>query len=151
MPTRKQRRRTAKEKRHEYETVWVDSEGNVLEEPPEDVVERPPKPTRNGGSAHQAATKGSARPQQRGARGGRAPQPPSWQRAGKRALLLGAVVFALFYMTGGKSGNRLPTALALAVLYTALFVPFTYAIDRFAYTRWERRQQGGGRPPAKKR
>src|SRR5438067_1310697 len=38
MPTRKQRRRAQKERRHEYETVWVDDEGNELEEPPEDAV-----------------------------------------------------------------------------------------------------------------
>ena len=34
MPTRKQRRRQAKVKRHEYEFVYVDSEGHELEEPP---------------------------------------------------------------------------------------------------------------------
>ena len=38
MPTRKQRRRAVKERRHEYETVWVDGEGNELEEPPEDAA-----------------------------------------------------------------------------------------------------------------
>ena len=39
MPTKKQRRRAQKERRHEYETVWVDEEGNELEEPPEELVE----------------------------------------------------------------------------------------------------------------
>ena len=41
MPTRKQRRRAQKERRHEYETVWVDAEGNELEEPPEELAAAP--------------------------------------------------------------------------------------------------------------
>ena len=41
MPTRKQKRKTQKERRHEYETVWIDEEGNELEEPPEDVAAKP--------------------------------------------------------------------------------------------------------------
>jgi len=150
MPTRRQRRRAAKEKRHEYETVWVDAEGNELEELPEEALAQERTDGRNGKAKSRPEPRGPA-PQQRGGRADRTPPPPSWQRAGKRALLLGVVVFALFYLTGGKSGNRLPGALALAALYTALFVPFTYAIDRFAYQRWQRRQQGGGKPPARKR
>jgi hypothetical protein len=39
----------------------------------------------------------------------------------------------------------------LAVIYTILFIPFTYMIDRFAYNRFQQRQQGGGSPPAKKK
>jgi hypothetical protein len=148
MPTRKQRRRALKEQRHEYETVWVDSEGNELEEPPEDADE-PRDEKRAAKAKTQPAQKGRA-----SARGARTPPVPSWQRAGRRALLLGAVVFVLFY-AGGKGGSRLYSALGLAALYTALFVPFTYAIDRFAYQRWQRRQEGGGgakpRQPRKKR
>ena len=68
----------------------------------------------------------------------RVPQPPSWQRAAKRAGLLGIVVFFLFSLS--KSHNY-PMAALLAVIYTALFVPFTFAIDRFAYRRWQARQQ----------
>jgi len=37
-----------------------------------------------------------------------------------------------------------------ALLYTALFVPFTFYIDRFAYKRWQARQPGGGTAPTKK-
>jgi hypothetical protein len=39
--------------------------------------------------------------------------------------------------------------LPLAFLYTLLFVPFTYFIDRFAYRRWQARQPGA--PASKKR
>lgn len=141
MPTRKQRRRAAKEKRHEYETVWVDSEGNELEEPPEDAV-REAEERRDGKTATKAEAK-TKQPQQRGGRAARTPPPPSWQRAGRRSLILGVVVFALFYLTSRKSGSSIYSVALIAVLYTALFIPFTYAIDRFAYNRYLRRTQGG--------
>jgi hypothetical protein len=134
MPTRKQRRREAKSKRHEYEFVYLDDEGNELEELPENLVAEH-KGQRNGTTP--AAKK------QAPARGGRArrtPQPPSWQRAARRAVLLGAVVFVLFSATA-KGHNKYVTALVPALIYTALFIPFTYAIDRFAYRRWQTRDQ----------
>jgi hypothetical protein len=149
MPTRKQRRREAKQKRHEYEFVYVDSEGNELDEPPEGYELEPERDTerRNGKPATAAKAKPKAQPQ-RGGRARRTPQPPSWRRAGKRALVLGGVVFVLFYI-GGRTGNRALGAVALAAIYTALFVPFTYAVDRFAYNRYQRHQADGA--PAKKR
>jgi len=128
MPTRKQKRREAKSKRHDYEFVYLDDEGNEVEPPPEE------EKSRNG--TKPVAGRRSAQPA-RGMR--RIPQPPSWQRAGRRALILGAVVFVLFGMLN-KSHNYAGAALA-AVLYTALFVPFTYTLDRFAYRRWQARNQ----------
>jgi hypothetical protein len=127
MPTRKQKRREAKSKRHEYETVYLDDEGNEVEAPEE-------APTVNGAKP---AAKKQAAPAARGRR--RAPQPPSWQRASKRAVLLGAVVFVLFGMLN-KNHNYAGAALA-AVIYTMLFVPFTYMLDRFAYRRFTAREQ----------
>jgi hypothetical protein len=145
MPTRKQRRRAQKERRHEYETVWVDEEGNELEEPPEELVAASDK--RDG------AKPKPKQAQQRGGRPVRVPPPPSWQRAAKRSAILGAVIFVLFYMLGSKKGNHnLGGALALAAVYTALFIPFTYVIDRFAHNRWQRRaEQQGQKGQAKKR
>jgi hypothetical protein len=135
MPTRKQRRRALKERRHEYETVWVDEEGNELEEPPEEGA-APARDKRSGSKPRQQ------RPQQRGSRATRKPLPPSWRRAARRAGILGAVIFALFFIVGSKSSgsHRVESALLISVLYTVLFIPFTYAIDRFAYRRWERAQ-----------
>ncbi len=127
MPTRRQKRREAKSKRHDYEFVYVDDEGNE--------VDTPPEPERRTNGSRPAAAKKSTPP----ARGRRAPQPPSWQRAGRRALLLGAVVFVLFGMLS-KSHNYTGAAIA-ALIYTALFVPFTYSLDRFAYRRWQSRDQ----------
>jgi len=127
MPTRKQKRREAKAKRHDYEFVYLDDEGNEVEAP-EDA------PARNG--AKPAAKKQAATPA-RSRR--RAPQPPSWQRAAKRAVMLGAIVFILFGMLN-KNHNYAGAAVA-AVIYTVLFIPFTYTLDRFAYRRWAAREQ----------
>jgi hypothetical protein len=139
MPTRKQRRRVQKERRHEYETVWVDEEGNELEEPPEDLVATPQK--RDGAKPRQKA------PQQRGGRSGRVPQSPSWRRAAKRSLIIGAVIFVAFYLAGAKNGgNRVLSAVEITVIYTLLFIPFQFTIDRFAYNRWQRREEGTKSP-----
>ena len=122
-----------KERRHEYETVWVDGEGNDLEEPPDDA----PAPAR---ATSKSDAKAKQRPQQRSSRATRTPLPPSWRRAAKRAGLLGVVIFVLFAILGSKGGKQnYASALLLAVLYTALFVPFTYYVDRFAYNRWQRK------------
>jgi hypothetical protein len=130
MPTRKQKRREAKAKRHDYEFVYVDDEGNEVEPPPE---ETPAEKRSNG--AKPAAKKGAPPPRSRR----RTPQPPSWQRAGRRALILGAVVFVLFGMLN-KTHNYTGAAVA-ALIYTALFIPFTYTLDRFTYRRWQARDR----------
>jgi len=136
MPTRKQRRRAEKGRRHEYETVWVDSEGNELEEPPEEATVA----TRDNG---RPKPKPKAQQQQRGGRAMREPPKPSWSRAAKRSLVLGVAVFVFFYLFGAKnSSDRMLSALGIAALYVTLFVPFTYAIDRMTRGRWERRQEG---------
>jgi hypothetical protein len=149
MPTRKQRRREAKQKRHEYEFVYVDDEGNEIDPPPEELeaAERSQEDRRNGKAVATKPAKGKT--QQRGGRTVRVPQPPSWQRASRRALLLGAVVFVLFYSTN-RGGNKLYGSLGLAVLYTALFIPFTYWIDRFAYRRYQARQPGTDKKPSRR-
>ena len=148
MPTRKQKRREAKSKRHEYEFVYVDEEGKELDEVPEELVE--PKERRSNGAKPDAA-KSAARKAQpaRGGRQARVPHPPSWQRSAKRAAILGAIVFVLFSFTGRGGNGRYLVALQLTVMYTVLFIPFTYAVDRFAYRRWQAREDRTR--PAKKR
>jgi hypothetical protein len=140
MPSRKQKRRDAKSKRHEYEFVYLDSEGNELDDPPEELV-APSKAKAASNGSKAAATKQPAKPAPAGRR---EPQPPSWERAAKRALILGAVVFALFAFTNRKGGYT--AALPLAALYTVLFVPFTYYVDNFAYKRFKARQAQGPAP-----
>lgn len=136
MPTRKQRRRSQKERRHEYETVWVDGEGNELDEPPDDAP----------AGAHERRPDGrkpqQKRPPQRGSRATRTPLPPSWRRATRRAVILGAFILVVMYVVNSKAkgGHRVLGAVEISVLYTALFIPFTYYTDRFGYRRWERKE-----------
>jgi hypothetical protein len=145
MPTRKQRRRALKERRHEYETVWVDSEGNELEESPEETAA--PAEKRNGAKPKAKTT------QQRGGRAARVPPPPSWRRAVKRGGLFGVVIFLVFAVLGSKNGNHnYAAAVLFGAIYTVIFVPFTFMLDRFAYNRWQRRaEQQGSKGSAKKR
>jgi len=146
MPSRKQRRRELKQKRHEFEFVYVDGEGNEIEELPEGFEE--PKKEQRAAARNGSKPAVKAQPQ-RGGRAGRTPPVPSWNRAFKRGGLLGIVVLVLFSLT---AKGHWTSVLPLAVLYTVLFVPFTYVIDRFAYRRWQARQPGGAPSlPAKKR
>ena len=141
MPTRKQRRRAQKERRHdfEYETVWVDPVSGEEVEPPENVDEPAEK---SNGAKPKAKPKASP---QRGGRSVREPPAPSWRRAAKRSLILGVVIFVFFYLAGSKGQHNLGSALLISLLYTALFVPFSFMIDRFAHNRWQRRMEQEGR------
>ena len=155
MPTRKQRRRQLKGRRHdyEYETVWVDPATGEEVEPPEDYVEPTvdDKPE-NGKPKPKPKPKAKAQPQ-RGGRQIRVPPAPSWQRSVKRSVIIGVALFAVIYLLGTKNGNHsLGSALLLAGIYTVIFIPAQYAIDRFAHMRWQRRaDQEAAKRPAKRR
>lgn len=150
MPSRKQRRRELKSKRHQYEFVYVDAEGNELDEPPPELLEQEQRKERTNGAkaAKQPAKSSGGRGRGQG-RAARVPPEPSWNRAFKRAAMLGAVVFALFALSAGKANNRYLAGLIPAVIYTVLFVPFTYYIDRFAYRRYQAKLAAGSVTTAK--
>jgi hypothetical protein len=154
VPTRKQRRRAQKDRRHdyEYETVWVDPETGEEVEPPEDAVVDPPAKRANGSAKPTTNAKAKARPQQDG-RQIRVPPAPSWSRAAKRSVMIGVALFAVIYLLGTKNGHHSPaSALLLAVIYTAIFIPAQYSIDRFAHNRWQRRaDQEAAKRSARKR
>jgi hypothetical protein len=61
------------------------------------------------------------------------------------------VIFVFFYLAGSKGHHNLGSALLISLLYTALFVPFSFMIDRFARNRWERRTGQGEKQPPRKR
>ena len=91
MANQKQRRRRAKEKRHAYELVEIDSEGNetVLTPSTLKTEERPDaKPT-----------KGRASTAAKGGRG--APQPPTWRKVLKRGALFAPIFLATVLLLGG--------------------------------------------------
>jgi hypothetical protein len=143
VPTRKQRRRVQKERRHEYETVWVDEEGNELEEPPEEAL-APARDKRAAGKAAKAPAKG----QQRGSRATRVPPAPSWRRSIKRTMIWVVPLGLVFIWVQSRAKHpSYGSAIVLMVLYAALFPVMTYYIDRFVYRRWESQQ---GKQPKKR-
>src|SRR5439155_26507335 len=86
MPTRKQRRRHEKARRHEYEYVYVDDEGNEVEVDPAELRaakdgRRDAKPERAGtgrSSAHSTTRKGI--------------EPRSWRRGTRRVAIFRPVL-----------------------------------------------------------
>jgi hypothetical protein len=128
MPSKKQRRRREKLQRHEWEEVYVDEEGNELDA--DEVGESAP-----------ARGKGAAAKQQTAkTRGGGTIRPvpaPSWKRAVRRLAFFAPLMLAVIWITQPDS----PTAskLLVGLVYSAMFVPFIYMMDRFAYRTYMRR------------
>jgi hypothetical protein len=118
MPTRKQRRRRAKELRHEY--VWEDAEGNELE--PDDA------PTRKAGAQAE---------RRRPERGPRAVQPPSLNRTLKRALIFAPVMFVVVMLLSPDLPLR--DQLLQTAFIVAIFVPFSYFFDGILWRSHKRR------------
>lgn len=143
MPTKKQRRRQAKTKRHEYEYVVVDEEGKEVPVDPAELraAKEKDKPAAAKGKQHSAARDRRGRPL-------REPRKPSWQRAVKMGALF---VIALFLFTSlvGKHKPSLMSRIALAAGYGVVGIPFFFWMDRTAYRRWER-LAGRTQPPKTK-
>jgi hypothetical protein len=135
VPTRKQRRRRAKERRHEWEEVYLDEEGREIA--PDEV-----------GELEKPAERRDGRRESRGpARRGRTMEPPSWRRVGKRALIFAPLMFVVITIFDPQ------TSVAARVLYTlqlmVLFVPFSYLVDTIGYRMYRKRVErveGGAAP-----
>jgi len=127
MATRKQRRRRAKEHRHEY--VWEDGEGNELD--PQDLSA--PKEE----SPSRAA---SSRP-------GKEPQPPSWRKTLKRGLVFAPIMLATVMLLS--NDLTLAQQITQTALIVAIFVPFSFLLDGVFYRNYKRRlarrEQADGR------
>ena len=128
MPSRKQRRRQAKERRHDYEYVYVDEEGQEVEIDEAGLEER-----RNGKAK---------RPEPAAARGGRTVQPPSWTRVGKRALIFAPLMFLTVYLLGRDDLTTSQMIVQTFVLL-AIFLPFSYFMDSITYRAYQRRTSRG--------
>ena len=135
MPSKKQRRRREKSRRHEFEDAYYDAEGNEItrEEYEELVEEGGGAPVTNG--SRSAAT-AKAKPIQRGSR---TIHPPSWRRVFKRALLFAPVMYLTLYFLSPDDASPLRIAFSTAYLL-ALFIPFSYFMDRFMYRRFANRR-----------
>jgi hypothetical protein len=138
MATKKQQRRRQKERRHEYEDVWVDAEGKEIDYEPSTTPKADGKA--RPAAKSQAAKSRSGRPM-------REIKPPSWQRVVRRALLLAPLLFVA--LSFGKHPSPIPVRLAISIGYTALFVPTFYWIDRLAYRRYLK-ATGQPEPPRKR-
>jgi hypothetical protein len=136
VPTRKQRRRQQKSRRHEWEYVYVDDEGNEVEVDEDEVA----APKQQDKPRKDAAARRNGKAPDAGRRPRRAPQPPSWRRAAKRAAFLGIFFVVVFgFILRGKNTNP-AAAVAIGLLYTAAFIPIQYFIDRLTYRTYLRRQ-----------
>ena len=123
MATKKQRRRRAKEHRHDY--VWVDDEGNEVD--PE------------GGASTEKRS-------ERTSTSRRDPQAPSWQRTLKRGAIFAPIMFGTVLLLSPK--QPMATKVTQTLLIVAIFIPFSYFLDRFFYRSAQRRaerQQTDGR------
>jgi len=138
MATQKQRRRRAKEKRHDYDLVYIDEDGV---EQPIDREESERTESRGGkGSSAPASSKGKS---SRGAtRRGREVQPPSWPKVLKRGAIFAPLFFVTVMLLGGSkitiAGAILQTALLIAV-----FIPFSYFMDRVMWRQQQKRLTRG--------
>lgn len=125
MPTRKQRRRRDKTRRHEYEYVWVDEEGQEVEVDPADV------------RAAKAEKDGKAARDRRG-RPARKVDPPSWGRVGKRALIFAPFMFIVVWILRPE-GARAASAVVQTIVLLGFFLPFSYLMDSLMYRAYLRR------------
>jgi hypothetical protein len=140
MPSRKQRRRRLKDRRHDMEYVWLDEEGNEIE------VEDAAQPSRNGTSATARPAKGKAPAEGKPIQAGRRViQPPSWQRAARRGLLFSPAIALFVYLLN--RGLPLYGVVLNVLILLAFFVPFGYLMDRITYRAATRRLN---KAPAKK-
>ena len=131
MPTKKQRRRQQKSRRHEYEYVYLDDDGNEVAVDPGEL--RPEK--QNGKSETRASSSAGNRPA--GRAGQRVIEPPSWRRALKRAAIWGPLlVVAMMLLNRNVSPLQWVTS---AVFLIAFFVPISYFTDSMAYRMYRKR------------
>ncbi len=144
MPTRKQRKRRAKDKRHDYEYVYVDEAGQEVEVD-DGAPAKPAKQssgTRPGAKQQKAPAKGG---KQRPATAWREVKPPSWSRVGRRGLIFAPVMVVVVYLL--KPANATPASVILQVIVLlAFFLPFSYFMDGVLYRQY-RKKIGDPLPP----
>jgi hypothetical protein len=117
VPTRKQRRRRAKE------YVYVDEEGRELEVEPDEAKASERKDKRPAPS-----------------RGGRVVEPPSWNKVGKRALIFGPLMFITIRLL--ERGEPITASLFRTIFLLLIFLPFSYVMDAVLYRTYQRRMGG---------
>jgi hypothetical protein len=134
VPTKKQRRRQQKNRRHEWEYVYVDEEGHEVDVDPGEL-----RTTKKDGKDKERPRATGTPPRRTDARGRPARQiePPSWRRVFKRALIFAPIfVVALVLLNRNQS---VATSVAPAVFLLVFFIPFSYFTDWLAYRTYQKR------------
>mgnify|MGYP003403525386 CR=1 FL=1 len=127
MATKKQRRRRAKEQRHDY--VWVDAEGNELD--PEEAAAAEKRATQTKASAPR-----------------RDPQAPSWQRTFKRGAIFAPIMLGVVMLLS--NDLSLASQVVQAAIVVAIFIPFSYFLDTIFWRQYQKRQERQGAPGQRK-
>jgi hypothetical protein len=146
VPTRKQRRRQQKERRHEYEIVYVDDEGNEVateseaEAKPRDAKAKPETPgVRPTGKQPAPRAKQTGGKQPAGARAPRKIDPPSWSRVGRRAAIFAPIMVIVVYYLNRNAANPVRETLVSSIVLVLFFLPFSYFMDSVMYRQYRKR------------
>jgi hypothetical protein len=136
VPTRKQKRRQQKLRRHEYEEVYVDEEGNVVEADETDAQAAPTATQRRNGRATPQRQRRAAATRTREIK------PPSWRRVLKRGLIFAPIMFIVISLL---AGNELSLAqrVTQTLFLVLIFLPFSYVMDSLTYRIWRKRAGAG--------
>jgi hypothetical protein len=141
MPTKKQRKRQQKSRRHDYEYVYVDDAGNEVAVEPGEL--RPEKQNGKGDTRTRASSSKSAT----GRRGQRVIEPPSWRRAVKRAAIWAPLlIVAMMLINRNVSALQWATS---ALFLVAFFIPISYFTDSMAYRMYRKRVDRQPTPKAR--
>ena len=126
MPSKKQRRRREKLKRHQWEEVYVDEEGRELDaEEAEALV----------GPTERRSERTQAEPE----RGGRRPvEPPSWRKTLRRGALFFPLMLITVFLLAG-DGVTTAGKVSQALVLMAFFLPFSYFMDSMVWRSYQRR------------
>jgi len=138
MATQKQRKRRAKEKRHDYDLVYIDEDG--VEQPVE-REEEPRKPTGRG-SKGTVSKSSASKSSSRSSRSAKVAQPPSWSKVIKRGAIFAPIFLATVMLLGG-SKMTFMAAVIQTFLLVAVFVPFSYFMDRVVWRQQQKRLAKG--------
>ena len=118
-----------KQRRHEYEEVYVDAEGREVPADEVELEEERAVPARaKKDEPRRAAFRGI--------------QPPSWRRVGKRTLIFAPLMFVTVMLL--EPDAALFAQVTLTMWMVLLFAPFTYVMDMLTYRMLRRREARAG-------
>lgn len=138
MPSKKQQRRREKQRRHEWEEVYVDAEGRELDPEEAEQLAAPDKRARANPKAQRPA---------RGA--GRTVEPPSWRRTLKRGAFFFPLMLVVVFFVNSKNATTLESVISTVTLM-GFFLPFSYFMDSLVWRAYERRQNKAAAPGKKR-